>query len=156
MAKTRLLNQPKVCITCSAGGHWFEALKATALLEADCFYLTYYNARLAETAKEKKIYFVTKNKRNPVLFFVNAWQSLRILLRERPAVILSTGADVTIPTCLIGKLLGAKLIYIESGGNIYTPTLSGRIMYPVADLFLVQWEPLLKFFPKATLGGPLV
>lgn len=63
---------------------------------------------------------------------------------------------MTVPTCYLGKLFGAKLVYIESGGNVYTPTLTGKLMYPIADLFIVQWEPALKFFPKAILGGPLI
>jgi len=133
-----------------------EAERAASLLDCDRYYVTYYTSRLQEEREAKRIYFVTHNKRNPFLFLVNAWQSLRILLQERPDVILSTGADVTVPTCVLGKLLGTKLIFIESGGNVYTPSLTGRIIYPLADLFLIQWEPLKRQFPRAIMGGPLL
>ena len=146
----------KLCITCSSGGHWLEADRAASLLDCDRYYVTFYTPRLEEERHTKRIYFVTHSKRNPFLFLVNAWQALRILLRERPDVILSTGADVTVPTCVLGKLLGAKLIFVESGGNVYTPSLTGRLMHPIADLFLIQWEPLKRHFPKAVVGGPLL
>ena len=146
----------KLCITCSSGAHWFEVERAASLLDCDRYYVTFYTAHLEEERRTKRIYFVIHNRRNPFLFLVNAWQSLRILLQERPDVILSSGADVTVPTCVLGKLLGAKLIYVECAGNVYTPSLTGRVMYPIADLFLVQWEPLKKHFPRAIMGGPLV
>lgn len=155
--KTDTLRETKMCITCSAGGHWVEAERAASLLDCDRYYVTYYSARLEEERREKRVYFVAHcSRRRPLLILVNAWQSLRILLRERPDVILSTGADVTVPTCLLGKLLGARLIHLESAGNVRTPSLTGRLVYPFADLFLVQWEPLKKHFPRAIVGGPLL
>ena len=147
----------KLCVTCSGGGHWLEAERAASLLDCERYYVTFYTPRLEQERRTKRIYFVAHaSRRHPLLFLVNAWQSLRILLRERPDVILSTGADVAVATCLLGKLLGAKLVFVESGGNVYTPSLTGRLMYPIADLFLVQWAPLRQRFPKAVVGGPLL
>lgn len=154
--KTDASGSIKLCITCSSGGHWLEAERAAGLLDCDQYYVTFDTPRLEQERLAKRIYFVAHNKRSPLLFLVNAWQSLRILLRERPDVILSTGADVTVPTCVLGKLLGIRLVYVESGGNVFSPSLTGRLMYPIADLFLVQWEPMTKTFPKAVVGGPLL
>ena len=148
--------QIKICITCSPGGHWSQAGRDTSLLGCERYYVTYYTSRLEQESKARRIYFVVHNRRSPFLFLINAWQSLRILLKERPDVILSTGADVTVPTCILGKLLGVRLIYVESAGNVCTPSLTGRILYPMADLFFVQWSPLKKRFPRAILGGPLL
>jgi hypothetical protein len=55
--------------------------------------------------------------------------------------------------CIISRILGSKLIYIESGANISKPTITGRILYPFANLFIVQWEEMLRHFPKAVYGG---
>ena len=55
--------------------------------------------------------------------------------------------------CYIGKIFGSKIIFIETFANRNSKTLSGRLVYPIADLFLVQWEEMLKLYPKAKLGG---
>lgn len=146
----------KICIACSAGGHLKQALTVVNTLDYDKYLVTYHSPHLSEIARQMKIYFVTHSKRNPLLIMRNAFESLKILIKEKPRFIISTGADVAVPTCILGKLMGAKLIYIESGGQVYTPSLSGRILYPFADLFLVQWKPALKNFPKAKYGGPLL
>lgn len=145
----------KICIACSSGGHFREAQKATQLLTGEKYFVTFRAAHLSDTCDEQPIYFITHPKKSIVRLLKNAVESLKILWREKPDLIISTGADVAVATCLLGKLLGVKLIFIESGGQVYTPSLSGRIVYPFADLFIVQWKPALKRFPKAIYGGPL-
>jgi len=150
----------KVCIACSAGGHFSEAIKATKNIRHEKYYVTYRNALVQEFSKNNKVYFVTHPRHCALilrffLFLKNLIQSVLILLKERPDLIISTGADVAVATCIIGKLMGKKLIYIESGGYVTSKSLSGRLVYPFADLFLVQWEPALKNYPKAKYGGPL-
>ena len=68
---------------------------------------------------------------------------------EKPDVIISSGAAVAVPFFYIGKLMGAKLIYIEVYDRIDKSTITGRIVYPIADRFIVQWEDMLKLYPKA-------
>ena len=148
--------QIKICFTCSAGGHFKQALKIADTINYRKYFVTYRSPHLNKIAEQVKIYFVTHSKRNPILVLRNAFESLKILLKEKPDLIISTGADVAVPTCILGKLLGKKLVYIESGGQVYTPSLSGRIVYRFADLFMVQWKPGLKNFPKARYGGPLI
>ena len=150
----------KICIACSAGGHFTEALKATNDLKHDKYYVTYHNDPVKEFAKGNKVYFVTHPRHctfilRLFLLIKNAIDSVIVLLKEKPDLIISTGADVAIATCIFGKLLGKKLVYIESGGYVKSKSVSGRIIYPIADLFIVQWEPALKNFPRAVLGGPL-
>ena len=55
--------------------------------------------------------------------------------------------------CCIAKLMGSKVIYIETFANLESKTASGRIIYHFADYFLVQWESMLKLYPKAKFGG---
>jgi len=146
----------KICIACSAGGHLKQAMMVARSMNHQKYLVTYQAPHLKTTEDEIKTYRVTHSKRNPFLVLRNALEAIKILLKEKPNVILSTGADVAVPTCILGKLMGARLIYIESGAQVHTPSLSGRIVYPFADLFIVQWEPALKNFPRAKLGGPLI
>ena len=82
-------------------------------------------------------------------------QSLLIVLRERPRLVLSTGADVAVPICILARLLGARLVFIETAGEL-RPSLSGRLVYPFADLFIVQWPEKLAAFPRAVLARGLL
>lgn len=149
-------NKPlKICITCSAGGHLKQALTIARSINYEKFLVTYAAPHLKKFDQQMKIYTIAHPKRNPIKLIYNAIQAMKVLIKEKPALIISTGADVTVCTSLLGKLLGAKLIYIESGGNVYTPSLTGKILHPFADLFIVQWQPMLSNFNKAVMGGPL-
>jgi hypothetical protein len=68
---------------------------------------------------------------------------------------VTTGAHTAVSMCYIGKLFGAKIIFIETFANKNSRTLSGRMIYPISGLFVVQWEELLKLYPKAVLGGSI-
>ena len=83
---------------------------------------------------------------------------LRILLKERPRVIVSNGSgEVAIPAFYVAKLLGIKTIFIESGTVISTPSIGGKLTYPIADVFLVQWEEALKLYgKKARYEGAII
>jgi beta-1,4-N-acetylglucosaminyltransferase len=83
--------------------------------------------------------------------------ALRIVRAERPAVIVSAGSEITIPFFIWGKLFGAKLIYLESGAQVYSLSITGRLVYPLADLFLVQWKYLAgQRYRRARYVGGLV
>ena len=91
----------------------------------------------------------------PFKFIFNFFKSLAIYIKFKPKYIISTGAHTAVSMCYIGKLLGSKIIFIETFANQETRTLSGRMIYPIADLFIVQWEEMLKLYPNAILGGPI-
>ena len=81
-----------------------------------------------------------------------------VFLKERPRVLFSTGAEIAIPAFYIGKLLfRTKLIYLECSAQVDHRSLTGRWVYPIADLFLVQWESLLsQYGPRAKYVGGLI
>jgi len=145
----------KICIACSSGGHLAEALKAAADMDHDKYYVTFWTENLKDFCEKNKVYCITHPRHNPFRLLKNCMESLILLLREKPDLIISTGADVAVPTCLIGKLIGVKLVYIEAGCYVTSRSISGMIVYPFADLFIVQWKTKLKVFPKALYGGPL-
>ncbi|MEW6295720.1 MAG: PssD/Cps14F family polysaccharide biosynthesis glycosyltransferase [Candidatus Diapherotrites archaeon] len=146
----------KICLTCSAGGHLSEILQLKRIFSKyNHYFVTFKRYDTEELKKNEKAYFVERPGRNPLKFIVNFFQSLVIFLREKPDLVISIGADVTVPTCYLAKLFGKKIIFIESFCRTKSPSLSGRLIYPIADLFIVQWEGLEKFYKKSVLGGPI-
>jgi UDP-N-acetylglucosamine:LPS N-acetylglucosamine transferase len=147
----------KICITCSLGGHLTEALQLLPILKSySLFFFTYKTKGLSRISKEFNSYFTVNPGRNPLKYVKVILDSLRVLIKERPRVIISTGAGVSVPFCLLGKIFGSKIIFIETLTAIDKPSLSGRIIYLIADLFIVQWKTLLKFYKEAVYGGQLI
>ena len=100
-------------------------------------------------------YFIRHSERD-WKFFLNLWEAWCILRRERPTMILSTGAGPVVPFSLIGNLLGMPTFFIESYTRVVRPSLTGRIMYWLASRFFYQWKSLERFFPKGRYCGPLI
>ena len=80
-------------------------------------------------------------------------ESFIIFIKERPEVVISTGALATVPICLLSKLFRKRLIYIESFSKITTPTMTGKFVSKMADLVIIQWADLKRFYPNAIYGG---
>lgn len=120
----------------------------------DHFYFTFSSTvadEMKNTARVRTIPNIVRS--NPLSWIVGALLSAFIAIVEKPDVVISTGAGVVVFFCLFAKLLGAKLIFIESMAKIERPTLTARFLYPFADLFIVQWPNLLRFFPRARFEG---
>lgn len=145
----------KICIVCSAGGHLTETMQLREAFESyDYFFVTYKNPDSAELSKKNRVYFVTDPKRSIIKLVKNFFQVLEILLKEKPDVVITTGAGIAIPLCYIAKIMRKKIIYIESFCRVDEKSFTGRILYPIADLFLIQWEELLnKYGNKAKYVG---
>jgi UDP-N-acetylglucosamine:LPS N-acetylglucosamine transferase len=86
----------------------------------------------------------------------NSWQSVRVLRRFRPTVVVSTGAAVAFPYFVLGRLLGARTIYIEVFDRIETATLTGRLVRPFTDYMFVQWPEQLSLYDDALQLAPLL
>lgn len=145
-----------VCVVCSAGGHLSEALASIGMVNGSFFYITYDEPHVRSRLAGEEVYYIVDPHTSLFLYLRNAWQSLRVFLRKRPKVVISTGAGIALATCFLAKLTGSTLIFIESGARVTTPSRTGRLIYPIADLFIVQWKPMLKYYPKAVYGGPLL
>ena len=105
----------------------------------------------------RKKYYVSQMNRRQLVFLpklaVLFIKALGILLKEKPDFIITTGALIAYPFCVIGKLMGIKIVYVESFARVKRPSLTGRLLYDFSDLFIVQWEDMLKLYPKSVLGG---
>lgn len=93
-----------------------------------------------------------RNIKNLLKNTVLAW---KVLKREKPDLIISSGAAVAVPFFYLGKLFGAKLIYIEVFDRIDKPTMTGKLVYPIVDKFIVQWDEMKKVYPKAINLGSI-
>ena len=82
-------------------------------------------------------------------------KTIYLYFKIRPKYIVTTGTHTAVPMCYLGKLFSSKIIFIETFANSNTKTLSGRMIYPIANLFVVQWKEMLKLYPKAIYGGSI-
>jgi len=148
-------HRPKICVISSPGGHLTEVLTLRpAYADYDHFFILNDRVPLTDEMRERTL-FIRHSERD-WLFVANLWEAWRILRRERPTLLLSTGAGAIVPFSIVGKLLGIRSIYVETIARISRPSLTGRLMYRLADRFLYQWKPLQRFFPRAEYGGPLL
>ena len=146
----------KLCIACSTGGHLLQLLQLKQIYSKyNHFFLTFKRPMSKSLAKQEKAFFVKDPGKNPINLLINIFQSLSIFLQQQPDVIISTGAGVAVPICYIAKFFGKRVVFIESFSRVQQPSLSGTFVYPIADLFIVQWRQLLKFYKRAKYGGSI-
>lgn len=122
----------------------------------DYFYFTFSGSIASELQKTTRVRIIPNVIRHkPISIVVGAIMSAYFAILERPDVVITTGASVVVFFSIFTKLLGAKLIFLESMAKVERPTLTARFLYPFTDLFIVQWPELLKHFPKAKFLGRL-
>lgn len=106
---------------------------------------------------EKVYYLPYGTKKNIIkylfIFIAMIIKSMYLVIKIRPKAIVTTGTHTAVPICYMGKLFGCKIIYIETFANINSQTLAGKIVYPIADKFIIQWETMKKLYPKADYYG---
>ena len=140
----------KICLVASRGGHLSEIAFAKDL-NAETFLITEKSGN-GDSVCENTYYVDPINRRehNALWKFIKLFFSAhRILKKEQPDCYISTGALISIPVLILGKLQGKKIIFIETLARVVSPSLSGKIVYRFADVFVVYWESLLKYYPKA-------
>ncbi len=147
----------KICFVASSGGHWEELMCLKSIFEEyDALFVTEAGGQ-AQDFTNDNIYLLSQINRHERNFFVKFIKlfldAIRIITKEKPELVVTTGALIAYPFCLCAKLQGAKIIYIESFARVYEKSLTGKLVYPIADLFLVQWETMLKCYPKAKYVG---
>ncbi len=149
----------KICFTASLGGHLEEIARLAVLKDQLDIFLLTEKGGFGEQKFCSTVYYLSQMNRKEILFlpkFIKSFlKSFYVLLKEKPDCIISTGALATFPISLIGKLMGKQIIYIESFARVDTASLTGRLMYRVADMFIVQWKDLLELFPNAVYGGSI-
>ena len=143
-----------ICLASSSGGHFEQLMMLKPLIEKYSGYVVTEKIGYDVKAGNIPVKYVLPINRTVFLkFIVNIIRSLGIVLQNKPDYIISTGALAAVPLMIWTKLLGGKVIYIESFAKINSPNLSGKIAYKFADQFYVQWESMKKFYPNAICKG---
>lgn len=148
----------KICFAASSGGHFEQLMRLKSMMKRyDSFILT-ERTKYGIADCEVPVYYVKQVNRKEKLFllymFEDIFKTIYIFFKEKPDAVICTGVLATIPMCVIAKLFGKKVIYIESFAKVNTPTNTGKFLYRFADQFYVQWESMKQVYPKAIyLGG---
>ena len=144
-----------ICLVCSAGGHLRQIIQLEPVIKEHSYFFIINNSTPLKKEILDRTYFISRSHKD-WKFFLNLVEAFKILRKERPDIIITTGAGCAVPVTIIGKIFfKCPVIYIESFAAIHRPTLTGRIMYWIADRFLYQWEYLKQFYPKATFSGAI-
>lgn len=148
----------KIALVSSHGGHLTETLE---LLEAfedhEFFFVTYHSVRDADVMEIAPAYFTNNIGTNVFRMLRAFFWTFRVLRLERPDVVLSLGAEIAIPFFYWAKILRMRRIYIESFCRVNNLSRTGKLVYPIVDVFMVQWPQLLKACgPKAVYEGAVI
>lgn len=154
-------------ILTSSGGHLTEAMSIVEAFEGNDLFLivhdlpTLKGIQINEVGRIYQLRVILGYTSLLAVFLtavVNVFQLLRIFWIEKPSILFSTGAEIAIPAFYVGKILfRTRLIYLETLTRVRVLSLTGKVLYPIVDLFLVQWPELLeKAGPKAVYGGRLI
>lgn len=145
-------------LAATTGGHLSQLYNlAPWWSEYSRVWLTLRTKHSESLLEGESVFFVrgptTRNLWNALLNFFIAF---RILREQRPRLVVSTGAGLAVPLFLAARLLNIRTAYIEVIDRIDSASLSGRLCYPLSNLFLVQWPEQKTLYPRAIVVGPLI
>ena len=153
------MEKVKVMFISSMGGHLSELTK----LDFEKYNYSVVTEKtdsskdLKDKYKDRTYYLVYGTRKTPIRYFFillfNFLKSLYLFFKLRPQVVVTTGTHTAVPMCYIARLFGKKVIWIETFANRSSKTLAGRLVYPIASTFVVQWKEMLKLYPKAVYWG---
>jgi beta-1,4-N-acetylglucosaminyltransferase len=149
----------KLALIASSGGHIYELFCLKKFWEnKDRFWVSFKTTDAEYLLKdEKDVYWAAHpTVRSIKNLNKNLFLAWRLLREMRPDMILTTGSGVAVPFLWIGRLLGIRTIFIESITRITELSLTGRLVYPFVDRFVVQWEELARKYPKAEYHGRII
>jgi UDP-N-acetylglucosamine:LPS N-acetylglucosamine transferase len=146
----------KVCVVSSSGGHLTEIKSFYNIYKKyDYHYVLNYKVDLSQDMIGRTN-FITHSERDLKLL-INFVEAFKLIKKNKPDVILSTGAGPVVPFAIVGKLFyGCKVVFVETITAVEKPSLTGKIMYLLSDHFYYQWPSLKKYFPKGVYSGPLI
>ena len=155
--KKKNLKNIKICLVGSSGGHLTHLYMLKDFWkDKERFWVTFDKEDANSILNGERVYHCYfPTNRNIKNLIKNSFLAIKLLHKERPDLIISSGAAVAVPFFYLGKLMGAKTIYIEVFDRIDKSTLTGKLVYPVTDKFIVQWEEMKKVYKKAINLGSI-
>lgn len=151
----------RVLFISSTGGHLSEMMQLNNLFKKYDYYIVTEKTKSNLYLMDKycgRVDYLTYGTKDHMLSYpfkllYNCFKSLYLYFKIHPDYIITTGAHTAGPMCCIGKIFGSRIIYIETFANIKTKTVTGKLLYPISDKFIVQWDSMKKLYPKAIDGG---
>lgn len=149
----------KVIFISSTGGHLTELLQLKSLFKKyDYLLITEKTKSTLGLQNQYHVAYLVYGSREHLLsylfkFLYNGFKSLQYFLKFKPDVIVTTGTHTAVWMCYIAKMFKKKVIYIETFANVHSKTMTGKLLYPIADYFVVQWESMKELYPNAIDGG---
>ena len=151
----------KVLFIASTGGHLNELMQLKTLFKKYDYHIVTENTKVDKSLKkkygDKMSFLIYGTKKYPISyifkFIANSFISLYYFFKYQPEVIVTTGTHTAVPMCYIAKIFGSKVIFIETFANRTSGTVAGKLVYPIADTFVVQWEEMHKIYPKSVCWG---
>ena len=144
---------PKLCLVSSSGGHWEQLQKLKVLVDKYDGFLVTEKTHFEANAKYFMKQTDLKDKMMIFKMLYNSILSIKIWIKERPDFVITTGTMVAYPFYLLSIVFRKKFVFIETFGRANMPTVAGKMMEKHSDLFIVQWESMLKLYPKAVYKG---
>lgn len=151
-----------IMIVLGGGGHTFEMIKITEELDLkDAVYVVNHDDHYSPLKiKNRRVHRVIRPRKPAeysfmalLRFILSFLNSLLLILKLRPKVIVTNGPSISVPIGIVGKMLRIQLVYVESICRVYRLSLSGRVLLPLADLFIAQWPYLKKYSNKIVYAG---
>ena len=147
----------KICLVGSSGGHLAHLYMLKPIWEKNERVWVTFNKEDARSLLASEVMYPCYYPSNRSLkaLIINTRIAWKVLRKEKPDVVISSGAAVAVPFFYLGKVFGAKTIYIEVFDRVDKPTMTGKLVYPVTDCFVVEWEEMKKVYPKAVNLGSI-
>lgn len=147
----------KVGLVGSSGGHLAHLYMLKQFWkDKERFWVTFDKEDARSVLEGEKVYpCYYPTNRNIKNLVKNTIVAIKVLVKEKPDLLISSGAAVAVPFFYIAKIMGKKLIYIEVYDRIDKPTLTGKMVYPIVDCFIVQWEEQKQVYKKAVNLGSI-
>jgi UDP-N-acetylglucosamine:LPS N-acetylglucosamine transferase len=148
-------SRARLLLVCSSGGHLLQLVTLRdAWQDYARAWVSFDKSDVRSLLSEERVVFAygptNRNVKNLIRNIGLAWQVVRSL---RPEVIMTTGAGVAVPFAWVGRLHGARVVYVESFTRIDRPSLSCRMIAPVAERIYVQWPELARRMRRARFAG---
>ena len=146
-----LSHRIKILFPTSSGGHLAQLMQMRSFWgRHDRCWVTFDKEDANSQLKGECVYHCSyPTNRNIPNLLRNTLQAVKVMRAERPDLVVSTGAAVAVPYFWLARFFGARCIYVEVFDRVDAPTLTGKLVRPVADAMVVQWPEMKRVYEGA-------
>jgi UDP-N-acetylglucosamine--N-acetylmuramyl-(pentapeptide) pyrophosphoryl-undecaprenol N-acetylglucosamine transferase len=148
-------HDPVIHLACSRGGHLDVLLRHRGAFDGYRIVWVTQNSARADRLRLEGAEVNTVGEWHGPLSLAAArtvWRSFRLLVRERPRVIVTSGSGIVVPFCLMARLAGARIVFIETTARVNGPSSSGRVLSRLAEHVIAQWDEMRAVYRNATIA----